>query len=255
LEVTGIKGGSYATGLYLSHPLVKQRGLSVGLRWGLDYRNFHQYINGDQENLTDDIRSSSLGITCDWADAFSGVNYFGLTYTQGLNSLLGGSERNDPFVSRPGGNVDFAKFTTDFVRMQKLPGYNHLMLKASGQYSADELSGPEQYGIGGMGRVRGFKASEKSGDMGYALTAELSLSPFFANQEIFNQKVGDTIKFVLFGDYGKVKWNADPVGGSAPELKSIGAGVGSILGRSFPSGWITPCPLWTASLKAVTARA
>lgn len=229
-----IDGGANTAGIYVSHPFIKQAGLTVAARLGFDYGDFYQKIDG-QDDIADDIRKSSLGITCDWADAFSGVNYFGLTYVRGLNSLLGGSESDDPNVSRLDGDVDFNKFTVDLVRMQKLPGYNHLMLKASGQYSADELSSPEQFSIGGIRTVRGFKSSERNGDMGYALTAELSLSPFFADKEIFGQKVGDSVKFAFFGDYGWVKWNnyEDVALSENEDLGSIGAGVRLYLGKRF----------------------
>ncbi len=231
LEPLDIKGGADQAGVYVTHPIVKTRDAALSLRLGLDYKKIHQDVSSERF-ITDDIRTSNVGITCDWADTFSGKNYFALVYAQGLSSLLGGSKSDDAELSRQHANVDFAKFTADLVRVQKLPGYSHLMLKLSGQYSDNRLYGAEQFSIGGFGSVRGFEASAKSGDIGYAMTAELSLSPFFADQEIYKQKVGDTIKFAFFGDYGKVKWN-DPLIGQDEysQLGSIGAGLRLYAGK------------------------
>lgn len=232
LEPLEIKGGADTAGIFVTHPIVKTRDATVSFKFALDYKNIHQDVLS-QKFITDDIRSSTLGVTCDWADTFSGKNYFAFGYSQGLSSVLGGSKSDDEYLSRQQANVDFAKFTADLVRMQKLPGYNYLMLKASGQYSDNKLYGAEQFSIGGFGSVRGFGPSSKSGDMGYAMTAELSLSPFFADQEIYKQKIGDTIKFAFFGDYGKVKWNNPLVGQDEySQLGSIGAGIRLFAGKT-----------------------
>ncbi len=128
-------------------------------------------------------------------------------------------------MSRLGATGGFNKVTADALRIQKLPGYNHILLRASGQYSSDELFVVEQFLIGGAGSVRGFNPAERSGDIGYSLTAEAVLSPFFADKTIYGQKVGNTIQFAFFIDHGYVRRNS-PLPGEDRKAYLTGIGGG-----------------------------
>jgi hemolysin activation/secretion protein len=201
------------------------------MRLGFDYKDVDDYLL-DNLRSKDNIRELNLGMTCNFTDILYGRNIINLTYYQGLRGFLGGNNKNDPDASRMNADGGFSKFTADVVRVQKLPGYNYLMLKASGQFSDDNLFVAEQFMIGGVGSVRGFASSAKSGDKGYYASAELYLSPIFPETKIFDQKIGDTFKLVLFADHGGVFINdAQPGEDRHDYLTSFGAGIRIYAGK------------------------
>jgi hemolysin activation/secretion protein len=130
--------------------------------------------------------------------------------------------------------VNFRKATLDLMRIQKLPGYNHLILRANGQWSPDVLFVAEQFSIGGMGTVRGYSPSVASGDKGFTTSAELVVSPFFPEATIMKRKVGDIFKLAAFVDHGYVFKN-EPLPGETKtdQLTGIGWGFRIYWGRDF----------------------
>lgn len=160
-----------------------------------------------------------------------------------LETFWGGSGQNDPDVSRYKADGEYNKYTFDFTRAQQLPGYNHILLKASGQYSADSLFVAQQFMSGGAWSVRGFKPSSLSGDSGYLLSVELYLSPLYPETKIFNQKLGDTLKFVIFADNGGVyKNNAQSGEEKAAYQTSVGLGLRLYYSKyfSYRLDWAVP---------------
>ena len=143
-----------------------------------------------------------------------------------MGNFLGGSGTNDPNSSRLNADGSFTKFTADAVRFQKLPGYNHILLRALGQFSNDVLFVAEQFSIGGMGIVRGFTPYLYGGDSGYIFSGELHASPIAPETEIFNRKLGEMLKFVFFAETGGVFRNdVQPGEDKNNHLTSIGAGI------------------------------
>lgn len=223
--ILDINGKAHVAGLYLTHPLIKTRETSLDVKFGFDYKDVYEYML-DESRSEDNIRVFNLGLTYNVVDKFYGRNVISLTGYQGIRDIFGGSGENDTDVSRLDADGQFSKATLDLARIQKLPGYNHLMLKASGQISGDNLFVAEQFFLGGMGSVRGFAPSTLLGDSGYSVSAELYLAPPYPETKVFNQNLGDTLKLVLFADHGAVFRN-DVQPGEAKDdyLTSIGAGV------------------------------
>ena len=244
--ILDIHGKAHVAGIYLTHPIIKTRKDTLDIRFGFDYKDVYDYMLNNLRS-EDNIRVFNLGITYDLTDNIQGRNIINLTYHQGVRNLLGGNGKNDPDASRLNADGAFAKYTADVIRVQKLPGYNHLMLKASGQLSEDALFVAEQFYIGGAGSVRGFRPSSQSGDSGYLGSAELHLSPIYPETKIGNQdsgqKLGDTIKLVLFADHGGVyKNNRQPGENKDDYLTSIGAGIRLYYSKnfSFRLDWAVP---------------
>lgn len=237
-----IEGKAHVAGIYLTHPLIKQKDKTLTIRAGFDYKDVYDYML-DSLNSKDDIRAVNLGINYDFLDKLWGRNIINLTYYQGIPDILGGAGRNEEGTSRLGADGGFSKYTLDLIRLQRITDYNHLILRASGQASGDELFSAEQFGIGGVGTVRGFKPFLYSGDSGYVLSAELHMSPLFPEKKIFNRKVGETIKLVLFTDHGGVyRNNVQPGENKDDYLTAIGAGIRLYEGKRFSMrlDWAVP---------------
>ena len=211
----------------------QDQGHSLTAKAGFDYKDVREYAL-QEITSKDRVREGTFGLAYDSTDRYLGKNFANVTYHQGIRGFLNGNGANDVDVSRLGADGGFNKVTADVIRIQKLPGYNHLILKGSGQYSSDPLVVVEQFLIGGAGSVRGFNPAEKSGDIGYSLTAELVLSPFFADSMIYNQKVGNTIQFAFFIDHGYVQKNSPAPGDyQKAYLTGTGAGLRLYAGKMF----------------------
>ena len=231
--ILDIHGKAHVAGIYLTHPLIKERAQALDIKFGFDYKDVYDYLL-DSIRSKDNIRVFNLGGTYDFTDRVQGRNIINLTYYQGVRGILGGNGKKDPDSSRLNADGAFAKYTADIIRLQKLQGYNHLYLRASGQFSEDNLFVAEQFMLGGAGSVRGFSPASQSGDSGYFGSAELHLSPIYPETKVFNQKIGDTIKLVLFADHGGVyRNNAQPGENKNDYLTSIGAGLRLYAGKHF----------------------
>lgn len=240
--ILDIDGKAHVAGIYITHPVIKTRDKTLDVKFGFDYKDVYDYML-DNLRSEDNIRVFNLGMTYGFADRVQGRNIINLTYQQGARDLLGGNGKNDPDASRLNADGAFSKYTADVIRVQKLPGYNHLIFKASGQFSEDNLFVAEQFMLGGAGSVRGFSPSSQSGDSGYLVSAELHLSPIYPETKIFNQNIGDTIKLVLFADHGGVyKNNVQPGENKDDYLTAIGAGIRLYYSRnfSFRLDWAVP---------------
>ncbi|MGB5217745.1 MAG: ShlB/FhaC/HecB family hemolysin secretion/activation protein [Smithella sp.] len=241
-SILDIHGKAHVAGVYVTHPLVRTRDTSLDVKFGFDYKDVYDYILGEIRSQ-DNIRVFNLGLTYNFVDNFSGRNIINLTYDQGIRNIFGGNGDNDPGTSRLHADGGFSKATLDLARIQKLPGYNHFIFRASGLYSNDDLFVAEQFFLGGMGSVRGFKPSSESGDRGYLLSGELYLAPPYPETKIFNQNLGDTIKFVLFADHGGVfKNDIQPGEDKVGYMTSIGAGLRLYAGKYFSArlDWAVP---------------
>lgn len=254
-EPLEIHGETHLAGLYLTHPLIKTRMHTLDLKLGFDYKDIYEYML-DELASKDKIRVASLGATYNFIDKFYGRNIISVIYHQGIRDLFGGTGKNERESKRQGlweqlfGNNDidvpriptsrlyadggFSKGTLDLARVQKLPGYNYMLLKGSGQISGDNLFVAEQFFIGGISTVRGFSSASQGGDQGYCVSAEFHLSPVFPEAKIINQTFGDMFKFVLFIDHGGVFKNDVLPGEDEDEyLTSIGAGFRLYAGKYF----------------------
>jgi hemolysin activation/secretion protein len=224
LAPLGSQGSANMAGVYVSHPLIRTREATLTARIGFDYKDVREYALSDLLS-TDRIRPISFGISYDLTDRFSGRNFINVTYYRGLQHFLNGAGSNDSDISRLNADGNFGKIAADAIRIQKLPGYNHLILRASGQYSNDLLFLAEQFMLGGAGNVRGFNPAEATGDIGYTGSIELAVSPIFPESTVYNQKIGDTIKIAFFADTGYVRRNS-PLPGDNQQAYMTGMGGG-----------------------------
>ena len=243
LAPLALQGRGNVFGFYASRPFIRKRDEILNIRLGTEFIDTKEDLL-DGPRSRDAIRKIILNAYYTKTDRFLGRNFLGFSYAAGLGSLFGGTEENDvPSPSRAGASDSFHKFNLDAMRIQKLPGYNHIILRGGAQYSPDRLLVPEQFLIGGDGTVRGYTPAAVGGDSGYYLSAELAVSPIFPEATIFKQKVGDTIKFAMFVDHGGA-FVTDATAGErdADYLTGLGAGVRLYGGQffSFKLDWAVP---------------
>ncbi len=214
LEILEMEGKSQNFGVYISHPFIKKRNLTLSAELGFHAKNAKQYIFGDLFSH-DKIRSLRGGITYESTDS-TGRTAAAVFITQGLGHVLGAMENDDPMASRFRADNKFTKVNLDIVRLQRIAQPVILILKGSGQLSSDSLVAIEQFSIGGQDSVRGFPSGEHMGDSGYSVTGELRVSPL-NNKEI--------LQLALFIDHGYISVE-NPVAGQKKDESLTGAGIG-----------------------------
>lgn len=227
LAQLGLNGTAHVAGLYVAHPILKTVDEALDVRFGGEYISLHDNLLGNAQDK-DEIRTLTTGISYELSDRFLGRNFISFGYARGLGGFLGGTKSGalNPGPSYSGADDMFNKFNLDAVRIQKLPGYNYLMASGSFQYSPDRLFSAERMQLGGEGSVRGVNPATASGDSGYFTSLELVVSPFYPETPVFHQKLGNTIKFALFTDYGGVtNTSPRPSENTSSTLSSIGAGM------------------------------
>jgi len=230
LEYMKAGGDSKTGGIYLSHPFIRSRNVNWFVQGGFDVSNSAQTLL-DQEVGRDRVRKAYLGTTLQWVDVLDGYNTINLKLSQSFAKIFGGLDQGDPNTIRTGTDIIFTKLEGDLFRIQRLPANFSLLISATGQYTAYRLPSSEQFHLGGMGTVRGYAQSERSGDSGVAATAELRI-PLLGLEDLRwfgkGKRVGDTVQLAAFYDYGKI-WisNAQQYGEQALDgLDMQGAGAG-----------------------------
>ena len=103
------------------------------------------------------------------------------------------------------------------MRRQNLPGDRYLMYRLYGQYTAfQELPSTEQFSLGGMSSIRGFKEGLLSGDKGWVLGWEYGF-PLSSDHQ--------TWRSFLFLDHGVSYNNFSTAGTQKDFLTSTGLGL------------------------------
>ncbi len=239
-----LKGKANVFGLYVTQPLMKKLNRNINFKFGGEYISLYDKVLGSTKD-TDEIRKITAGISYESTDKYQGRNIVGLGYARGLGDFLGGTKSGatDPNPSYLGANDIFNKFNIDAMRIQKLSDYNQLIARASIQYSPDRLFSVERMQIGGEGSVRGVNPGTISGDSGYFGSLELLASPFSPETLVYKQKLGDTVKFAIFTDLGRViNSSSRPSDSVTSSMSSVGAGIRLYGGTRFSSklDWAIP---------------
>jgi hemolysin activation/secretion protein len=231
-DLAAIDGGgeSKGGGIWLSYPLVRSRNFNWFLQGGFDVSNTYQIIFNERK-FSDRTRYAYLGTTFQWVDVLEGSNTINIRGSQSFAKLFGGTNQSDTDTIRLNTDVIYSKLEGDVTRIQRLPYGFAMLLTGSGQWTGYRLPSGEQFHLGGAGSVRGYAQGERSGDSGVAATAEMRI-PILGLQNLRwfggGKKVGDTLQWAAFYDYGKI-WISDDVQWGEQAINSIdmqGAGAG-----------------------------
>lgn len=212
-----VQGHSTYYDIGISQPLAVSRSLRVfaGLDWShqnsqTDFMG-NSWIDDKLSKLTANINFTHYGDNVVW--------YHRHGFSRGKWENIANEDK------------DYFIYNLNFLRQQVFKSKKTLTLKLNAQYTdKDYLASADQFYIGGINTVRGYKESILSGDRGFCLSAELGV-PDRASSE-----------WVFFADAGTVS------GGSSFDdhsLYSVGAGYRQRLGRWLNSSLMLGIPLKT----------
>lgn len=222
LRALDIEGQSYSWNLRVRHPIMRTRAMNLWVYGGFDWRNSENDLVGT--TLSDDrLRVVRYGVTFEAVDQFQGVNFVEVQVSHGLDIL---GARGD---SREFGRTNFTKVVLEFQRNQQIWGPVSGFFQFIGQYAGTQLLAPEEFGLGGRTFGRAFDPSEKTGDHGFAVAAELryTLDQF----QLPQLDIPVSLQFYGFGDWGRVYHIDSNTRRLFESLASAGVGLRFNLGQ------------------------
>jgi len=212
--------------IYLTHKFIENNNFALSLNAGFDYKDIENTLLGLKYSK-DNMRVVKMGFDMDIMDNWGGRSILVQEFNYGIEDIMGGLEKKDPASSRLGAGGRFFKSVSTLARIQSLPHDTSVMLKGSAQLTGYNLVSTEQFNIGGFTSVRGYPVSEYAGDRGYVASIEYYVPPYFLSKSVkipkTNINVYDSLRFMIFFDWGQVKTKNPQVGeSSAEEIFSVG---------------------------------
>jgi hemolysin activation/secretion protein len=188
-----------ALGFRLSKPLPDFYGLKSHLQAGLDYKSYNissfetndffgtlHLVSSNGTPFTTNFVTPSpvpasvrtvnyLPLTLRWdgdlPDQYGGTS-FGLSYSANVYYSNGRSNLQ-ALANSPKATGYWHIAGASLGREQPLYGEWKLVLRADGQWASEPLISNEQFGVGGINGVRGYREGEVFGDTGWRATSEL----------------------------------------------------------------------------------
>jgi hemolysin activation/secretion protein len=222
LRELDIEGESYSWNIRLRHPIIRTRGMNLWVYGGFDWRNSRNDVL--TATFSDDrLRVIRYGLIYEAVDRLRGVSFLEVQVSHGIDTL--GARGN----SREFGRPDFTKVVLDFQRNQQVWGPVTAFFQFTGQYAGTQLLAPEEFGLGGRTYGRAFDPSEKTGDHGFAVAAELryTIDPFKLPQ----LDVPVALQLYGFGDWGRVYHIESSTRKTFESLASAGVGIRFNIGQ------------------------
>jgi len=170
----------------------------------------------------------------------TGSTAFGAGFN--FNVWHSGSERDVQSLS--GSTKSSGKWVTatfNASRDQMIATNWILTLKADGQIASEPLISNEQFGLGGLAGVRGYREGEVFGDSGWRVSLEQKTPPYVIGMAY--PKAPLSVRGSVYVDYGE-DYLLDPNGkDSHLRLWGIGAGVVTTIGSHFDARLMVTFPL------------
>ncbi len=226
-------GESYNYGVYLTHPLIRNRHQNLKLSTAFDVKKLTDETFG-VTTMVRDIQVARIGITGDLTtQTFTpSRTSYSLTYVGGNLDLSGvpSALEADQLTTKTDGT--FQLLNGSITHTNYLPGNFSIHVSGRGQLPFNNLDSSEKFSLGGPGSVRAYPQGEASGDGGYILSSELR---YDQHQLIPNHQ----LQSYVFVDHGQVWLNRNTWvdwQGSNSELKNNyslnGAGIGCALSKA-----------------------
>jgi outer membrane protein assembly factor BamA len=180
-----------------------------------------------------------------------GMTSFGIGYSPNFSSsLFGGTEQRFENAARSKqANGYYQIVTANLGRDQVVYKEWRFGVRANGQWANQPLINNEQFGVGGLSSVRGYREGEVFGDTGWTITAEQKTPPHVVGLVYGNNPL--IVRGSIYMDYGQA-FLLDPQGRPSPtSLWGTGFGVVASIGSHFETRFFCSWPL----LNAGTAEA
>jgi hemolysin activation/secretion protein len=187
-----------AAGFRLSKPLPDFNGLRSHIQAGFDYKMYNISSFSTNEFLHTQVQSINgvlitntfttfsrvpasarsvdyLPFTLRWDGELPdkyGSTSFGLNYSANL-LYSNGKSNLQALAESPQASGYWHIVGANVAREQAIQGEWKLALRADGQWASEPLISNEQFGVGGINGVRGYREGEVLGDMGWRITSEL----------------------------------------------------------------------------------
>jgi hemolysin activation/secretion protein len=214
-----IKSLTTSFGVNIRQALRQTASEEIALSLGFDHRRNKTWLLDQRFNLSPgaehgEMVVSALRFSQDWMRR--GQNHvvaLRSTFSFGLDI---GDASDNGIPGEPNG--EFLHWLGQAQYVQRLFGtQNELVLRASGQFSAERLLALEQFSVGGMDTVRGYLENQLVRDRGFVSSAE------FRIPVLFNKAGAGILHVAPFFDFGG-GWNVEN-SPSPTTIASSGIGV------------------------------
>jgi hemolysin activation/secretion protein len=212
LEITG-QGRVY--GLIYNRPLLTDGSFNHEWSIGLQHKNFDNESEFEGTELTGaDVISAPAELGYAFERLTPASSFFGsLTLVQEVGDDDDEYDQ-DRLEAEAGWTALRYRVTYDFL----FAGEYLLHSQFSGQQTDALLISGEQFGVGGVGTLRGFEERSVTGDSGYQLSLEIWFPPLLAGG----------LRFLVFTDFAHTEFNDGDLPGNDGvefDLSSAGAGL------------------------------
>ncbi len=226
-----VSGKGTVAGARFNYYLDKNGDFEQKIALSQDYRAYVSNIDSSGTQFGSDVTVHPISLSYSGQLRLENSGLLGF-FVGASRNIPGGNDGNQPAftLARPGAKAGYTIYRLGAnVNYPFANGWEAQAL-VDGQYTRDALVSGEQYGLGGLNSVRGFKEREVSNDYGYRATAELYSPSFASALKLDNSR----LRAVVFYDMGYVKRNkALPGEFAATGIASIGAGLRYSLGKHF----------------------
>lgn len=173
LSALDARGGARNASVWLSHPLLRQRDITVYARLQADRQELRDRLHATGIRNDRHLDNWSLGLNGDMRDALlgGGITQWNLSRGEGRVGF------DDPIAwisdsTTANTTGRYAKWQAGLSRLQRLDARSTLSLSWSGQLAEDNLDSSQKLSIGGPYSVRAYDAGVLSGDTGYQASVE-----------------------------------------------------------------------------------
>ncbi|MFW6287862.1 MAG: ShlB/FhaC/HecB family hemolysin secretion/activation protein [bacterium] len=182
-ETVNIEGDYQDYSYSINHPFLFKNGIKIDSYLEYSKKFSDTYFSG-VNILTTDIETYTIGV------ANRIVNPGSVHYTS-FNLKKGNSTSGKDNYTDPGTIDDFYKYNLYYETQKLLKDRSNLNFKCNLQSSNNKLlPSSEQFSLGGISSVRGYKEGLLTGDKGYFISMEL------------NKKYNDKVDYFMFWDHG-----------------------------------------------------
>lgn len=232
-------GNATVVSLFSLYPIKRGRNLNLFTQVGYDHRTFsdkQRALSIEVDKRSDVVQMSVVGDSRDsWLGG--GINSFQAGWTFGKIDILSPAQlAADQAATGRNTNGMFHKISYAVARQQLLWNSKEnlqsrlvLFTSLQGQFASKNLDSSEKIALGGATGVRAYAGGEASGDSGHVATWEL-------RKNLFWEGLSGDMVLSVFGDYGWVKLNQNPLVTDSPNTRAI-VGHGFGLTWSQPQGW------------------